>query len=50
MKEGTDCTVVAIAASVGEAMKAAQQMEKEGVSVEVIDPRTLVPLDKKTIF
>ena len=50
MKEGTDCTVVAIAASVGEAMKAAQQMEKEGVSVEVIDPRTLVPLDKKTIL
>ena len=50
MKEGTDCTVVAIAAATGEALKAAEQMEKEGVSVEVIDPRTLVPLDKETIL
>ena len=47
---GTDVTLVAIAGSVPHAVAAAKQMEQEGVSVEVIDPRTLVPLDKKTIL
>lgn len=47
---GSDVTIVAIAARVGEAMKAAAVLEKEGISVEVIDPRTLVPLDKATIL
>jgi pyruvate dehydrogenase E1 component beta subunit len=44
-REGADVTVVAIASAVPEALAAAAQLEAEGVSVEVIDPRTLVPLD-----
>ena len=50
VKEGTDCTVVGIAAGVGHALTAANNLSKEGISVEVIDPRTLVPLDKATIL
>ena len=42
-------TLVAISGAVPLAMKAAEIMAAEGVSVEVIDPRTLVPLDIKTI-
>lgn len=49
-REGTDCTVVAIGAMVPLAMEAAATMEAEGVSVEVIDPRTLAPLDMPTIM
>ena len=49
-REGTDVTVVAISGAVPLAMKAAEQMEAKGISVEVIDPRTLVPLDTKTII
>jgi pyruvate/2-oxoglutarate/acetoin dehydrogenase E1 component len=48
-KEGTDVTVVALAKMVYEAMAAAEDLKKEGISLEVIDPRTLVPLDKETI-
>ena len=48
--EGSDVTIVAIAARVGESVKAAEALAKEGLSVEVIDPRTLVPLDTKTIL
>jgi len=43
-------TVVAIAGSVPHAMAAAEELEADGISVEVIDPRTLVPLDKATIL
>ena len=50
VREGTDCTVVGIAASVNHAVAAADQLAQEGISVEVIDPRTLVPLDKETIL
>jgi len=50
LNEGSDVTIVAIAARVGEAVKAAQQLAAEGISVEVIDPRTLVPLDSDTIL
>ncbi|MCL0030466.1 alpha-ketoacid dehydrogenase subunit beta [Dehalococcoidia bacterium] len=50
VKEGTDCTVVGVAAGVGHALTAANNLSKEGISVEVIDPRTLVPLDKATIL
>ena len=50
MRQGTDATVVAIAGSVPHALAAAEELEGEGVSVEVIDPRTLVPLDKQTIL
>ena len=49
-RQGTDCTVVAIAGCVPLAMQAAEELQGEGVSVEVVDPRTLVPLDKATIL
>ena len=49
MKEGTDVTVVAMSLMVYEALAAAEEAEKHGISVELIDPRTLVPLDVKTI-
>jgi pyruvate dehydrogenase E1 component beta subunit len=50
LREGTDVTVVAIAGSVPHAIAAADELEGDGISVEVIDPRTLVPLDKGTIL
>ena len=43
-------TVVALAKMVYEALEAAEDLAKEGISLEVIDPRTLVPLDKETII
>jgi pyruvate/2-oxoglutarate/acetoin dehydrogenase E1 component len=49
-REGTDVTVVALASRVQEALAAAEAVAKEGISVEVVDPRTLVPLDKETIL
>jgi len=48
-REGSDVTVVALAWLVHEALAAAEELAKEGVSVEIVDPRTLVPLDKDTI-
>jgi pyruvate/2-oxoglutarate/acetoin dehydrogenase E1 component len=48
-REGTDVTVVGIHTQVIEALKAAEELEKEGISVEVIDPRTVAPLDVDTI-
>jgi pyruvate/2-oxoglutarate/acetoin dehydrogenase E1 component len=48
-REGTDVTVVATGRLVHEALKAAEQVEEEGVSVEVVDPRTLLPLDEDAI-
>jgi 2-oxoisovalerate dehydrogenase E1 component len=49
-RAGTDVTLVATQAMVSRALAAAADLEKEGVSVEVIDPRTLVPLDEATIL
>ena len=49
MKEGTDVTVVAMSLMVYEALAAAEEAEKDDISVELIDPRTLVPLDVKAI-
>lgn len=49
-REGTDVTVVAIGRMVSFALGAAQVLEKERVNVTVLDPRTLVPLDKGTIL
>ena len=43
-------TLVAIGCLVIDALKAAKTIEKKGISVEVIDPRTLSPLDSKTIL
>jgi pyruvate dehydrogenase E1 component beta subunit len=48
-KEGTDVTVVALSRMVHEALAVAEEVAKQGISVEVIDPRTLVPLDRETI-
>ncbi len=49
LREGKDATIVATLLYVGKAMEAAEKLEKEGISVEVIDPRTLVPMDIDTI-
>ncbi|GED16654.1 alpha-ketoacid dehydrogenase subunit beta [Aneurinibacillus migulanus] len=49
-KEGTDVTIVATSMMVHKSLEAAKLLEEEGISVEVIDPRTLVPLDKETIL
>jgi acetoin:2,6-dichlorophenolindophenol oxidoreductase subunit beta len=48
-REGTDVTIVATAIMVHKALEAAEKLEKEGISAEIIDPRTLVPLDEETI-
>jgi acetoin:2,6-dichlorophenolindophenol oxidoreductase subunit beta len=49
-RSGKDVTIVATSLMVHKSIKAAEQLAKEGIDVEVIDPRTLVPLDKKTIL
>jgi len=49
-RAGTDVTIVATAWMVKKSLAAARMLEKEGVSAEVIDPRTLSPLDTKTII
>jgi len=48
-REGKDVTVVALAWLVHEALAAAEELANEGISVEIVDPRTLVPLDQETI-
>ncbi len=48
-REGSDVTVVALAWLVHEALAAAEELAKEGISVEIVDPRSLVPLDAETI-
>lgn len=48
-RPGADVTVVALGALVPQALQAARRLESEGVDVEVVDPRTLVPLDLETI-
>jgi pyruvate dehydrogenase E1 component beta subunit len=48
-KKGSDVTVVAIGVMVPPAIRAAAILDKEGISVEVVDPRTLNPLDRETI-
>ena len=47
--EGSDVTVVAISRLVKEAVSAGQELSAEGISIEVVDPKTLVPLDLETI-
>ncbi|HVF54788.1 MAG TPA: pyruvate dehydrogenase complex E1 component subunit beta [Pyrinomonadaceae bacterium] len=49
-REGKDATIVARSLMVPLALKAAEELEKQGVSVEVIDPRTIRPLDIETII
>ncbi len=49
VRAGTDITVVALAKMVHEVKKAAETLEREGISVELVDPRTIAPLDFETI-
>lgn len=49
-REGTDLTIVAYGLMVHESLKAAEELEKEGHSVEVIDLRTIQPIDVETII
>lgn len=49
-RKGSDVTVVATLYMIHKALNAAETLEKEDISVEVVDPRTLTPLDKKTIL
>jgi pyruvate dehydrogenase E1 component beta subunit len=48
-REGSDVTVVATAKMVHTALGAAEKLDRDGISVEVVDPRTLYPLDMETI-
>jgi pyruvate dehydrogenase E1 component beta subunit len=50
LREGTDCTIAALALMVPRALEAAEQLAGDGISVEVIDVRSLVPLDTETIL
>lgn len=49
-KEGKDVTVVSYGRMLPRVLKVAEELENEGISVEVVDPRTLVPLDKEIII
>lgn len=49
-REGSDLTIVATGILVGYALEAAEQLAEEGIEVEVIDPRTLVPFDKEAVL
>src|SRR5262245_35752604 len=49
-REGRDVTVVAYMGMMYRAMEAAEELDKEGISVEVVDPRTLRPMDTATII
>jgi pyruvate dehydrogenase E1 component beta subunit len=49
VREGTDVTVIAIGPLVHRALDAATQAEAEGISVEIVDPRSLQPLDEETL-
>jgi pyruvate dehydrogenase E1 component beta subunit len=50
IRPGTDLTIVALALMVPRALAAAEQLAEHGISAEVIDVRTLVPLDTQTIL
>jgi pyruvate dehydrogenase E1 component beta subunit len=49
-REGTDVTIVSFGKIIKEAYKAADELEKEGISVEIIDLRTIRPMDHQAIF
>ena len=49
VREGSDVTVIATGRLVHESLKAAEEAESEGISVEVVDPRTLQPLDEEAL-
>jgi pyruvate dehydrogenase E1 component beta subunit len=49
-REGNDLTVIAVGPLVPEALKGAEALATEGISAEVVDPRSLLPLDRETIL
>jgi 2-oxoisovalerate dehydrogenase E1 component len=49
-RQGKDLTIVAVAAMVQRSLEAAAILEREGIAVEVVDPRTIAPLDTETIL
>jgi 2-oxoisovalerate dehydrogenase E1 component len=49
-REGADCSVVAIGSMVGKTLGVCSQLAQEGISAEVVDPRTIAPLDIETIL
>ncbi|MRG85236.1 alpha-ketoacid dehydrogenase subunit beta [Salinibacillus xinjiangensis] len=49
-REGSDVTIIATALQVQTSLQAAEKLANEGIDVEVIDPRTLAPLDKETLL
>lgn len=49
-RAGSDVTIVATGAMVQKSLKAAEELAKDGIQAEVVDPRTLYPLDKETIY
>lgn len=50
LREGKDVTITAFSLMVGKALKAAEELEKQGIEAEVIDLRTIRPLDRETII
>ena len=50
VREGSDVTIVGIGWTVGKALAAAEQLAAQGIQAEVVDPRTLAPLDMETIL
>jgi pyruvate dehydrogenase E1 component beta subunit len=50
VREGSDVTIVSLGAGVHHALRAAQQLDKDGVSAEVVDLRSLVPLDREHVI
>jgi pyruvate dehydrogenase E1 component beta subunit len=50
LREGSDITVIATSNLALKAVKAADELAKEGIKIEVIDPRTLIPLDRDTLI
>lgn len=49
-REGEDVTIIALSAMVQQALKAAEQLERENIHAEVVDPRTILPLDEEIIL
>lgn len=49
-RAGTDCTLVAVGSMVGLALQASVQLAKAGIEIEIVDPRTLNPLDMESVL
>ena len=49
-REGSDLTIIATSIMVNRSLEAAEELAEEGIEVEVVDPRTLKPLDEETII